>query len=234
MHILIVDDDPLIRRLFQSGWPDAGDDIRFAGSFNQASNIIASGEVANFDGVIIDMTLPDGDGLTLVRAMRAVSDTPIIMISGAGTSDTRSTLIEEGADDYMLKPFTMRELHARLHRQHLVRHPGRVVGSAGKFSIGVVNCDPDMRLLAYDGSTEALTGAESRLALQLHRRINLPCPKDLLYRSAFFKSFNPDDKTLDVYVSRLRKKIQLLHPASADRIKTVRGVGYSLIDGSVS
>lgn len=231
MHILIVDDDPLVRRLFQSGWPGTGDELRFAGSFKQASNLIASGEVANFDGVIIDMTLPDGDGLTLVRAMRAVCDTPIIMISGAGTSETRSTLIEEGADDYLLKPFTMRELHARLHRQHLVRNPVRPVTSAGQFPIGAVNCDPDMRQLAFGGATEALTGAESRLALQLYRRINLPCPKDLLYRSAFFKSFNPEDKTLDVYVSRLRKKIYTLDPASADRIKTVRGVGYSLIDG---
>lgn len=234
MHILIVDDDPLVRRLFQSGWPGSGDQLRFAGSFKQASNLIASGEVANFDGVIIDMTLPDGDGLMLVRQMRAVCDTPIIMISGAGTSDTRSTLIEEGADDYLLKPFTMRELHARLNRQHSVRHPVQQPLASGKFAIGAVCGDADMRQLRYQDATEALTGAEARLALQLYRRINMPCPKDLLYRSAFFKSFNPDDKTLDVYVSRLRKKVHTLDPVSADRIKTVRGVGYSLIDGKGS
>ncbi len=234
MHILVVDDDPLVRRLFQSGWPGNGDELRFVGSFKQASNLIASGEVANFDGVIIDMTLPDGDGLMLVRQMRAVCDTPIIMISGAGTSDTRSALIEEGADDYLLKPFTMRELHARLSRQHMVRNPSRQTQSSVKFAIGSVCCDADMRQLKYQDAIEALTGAEARLALQLFRRINMPCPKDLLYRSAFFKSFNPDDKTLDVYVSRLRKKVHTLDPASADRIKTVRGVGYSLIDGKGS
>lgn len=234
LNILVVDDDPLVRRLFQTGWPESADRLSFASSYAQASMLVTSGRISAIDCVIVDMSLPDGDGLMIVKEVRDVSEIPVIVISGGGTSDTRSTLIEHGADDYVMKPFTMRELSARLRRQIKVRHPQAGTSTiASPFRVGKVLCDPTAMHLSLEGDRVDLTGAEARLLAELDRSRNRPAGKELLYKKAFFKPMSPDDKTLDVYISRARKKVAVLDNGSADHIKTLRGIGYVLVDERV-
>ncbi|WP_077068196.1 response regulator transcription factor [Ensifer aridi] len=207
-------------------WPVPSDRLRFLSTCKQAAHIVHSCEIDYFDGIVIDVNLPDGNGIEILRAIRRNTNVPLILISGAGTGDSRADAIDLGADDYMMKPFHVRELHARMRRLVTHRSERPVEERKELVSFGHVICDLQRRVLACSGSEMRLTDAEARIIEALYKNRNRNCSKSFLYKIVFFREFDPYDKTLDVYVSRLRKKLKQLSEESGSCIQTVRGSGY--------
>jgi DNA-binding response OmpR family regulator len=228
IDIFVIEDDPAIRQTIRNAWPNPGDNIRFASTYNQCLGIIFSPELALFDAVIVDVQLPDGDGLSILRTIRANSAVPIIMISGSGSPDARASMFEVGADDYVMKPFSVRELHARVSRRVAVVRLQQPAPEVLTFKIGVIDCDLQMKRLCHAQKTETLTDAEARILGYLHANAGRNCSKSAIYKHAFFRDFSPGDKTLDVYIGRIRKKAGDLHPGSVSYLQTARGAGYKL------
>jgi len=225
---LIIEDDPTIRQTIQNVWPVAEDALRFVSTYNQSLNLIFSTELAIFDAVILDIHLPDGDGLSILRTIRTNSSVPIVMISGSGTPESRAGMFEIGADDYIMKPFSVRELQARVARLVSVRTKAQPASSSPVFKIGPVDCDLGMKQLNFERKTASLTDAEARVIGYLHSHMGRNCAKSAIYKHVFFRDYAPGDKTLDVYIGRIRKKLAELDAASVLYLQTARGSGYKL------
>ncbi|WP_337271216.1 response regulator transcription factor [Oryzifoliimicrobium ureilyticus] len=228
MDILIIEDDALIARTIKSTWPVAGDTLYVVSTYAQSLRLITGPELMLFDAVVLDIHLPDGDGLGILRTIRAHSNVPIVMISGTGTPDTRAGIFDVGADDYLMKPFSVRELQARVARLVTVRRAAQPYSPASTFFVNRVECDLQIRHLSVGSVTEALTDAEARILGYLQANAGKTCSKSAIYKHAFFRVYNPTDKTLDVYVGRIRKKLSSLDADSALHLQTARGVGYRL------
>lgn len=226
MDILVIEDDPLVAETIRITWPVSSDRLRFLSTYRQAAHFVHSPEIDYFDGVIIDVNLPDGNGIEILRSIRRNTNVPLILISGAGTGDSRADAIDLGADDYIMKPFHVRELQSRMRRL-VARRPERPLQERkDQVSLGHVICDLQRRVMVCNGEEIRLTDAEARIIEVLYKNRNRDCSKSFLYKNAFFREFDPYDKTLDVYVSRLRKKLKQLNEESGHCIHTVRGSGY--------
>lgn len=227
MDILIIEDDRLIIETLRNAWPERSDQLRFVTTYSQSVQLVHSAEIDYFDGVIVDINLPDGSGMEILRAVRSRTNVPLILISGSGSATSRADAFDLGADDYVMKPFHVRELQARMARLVAVRAQlAPAAAQRDRFLIGRVECDLQQRVLSYAGEEVALTEMEARILETLYEQRNRECTKSFLYKNAFFRTYDPRDKTLDVYISRLRKKIGPLDEESAACIQTVRGSGY--------
>lgn len=212
----------------KSTWPIAGDTLQVVSTYAQSLSLITGPELMLFEPVVLDIHLPDGDGLGILRTIRAHSTVPIVMISGTGTPDTRAGVFDVGADDYLMKPFSVRELQARVARLVTVRKAAQPEGLTGTFLVDRVECDLQIRHLSLGTTVGSLTDAEARILGYLHANAGRTCSKSAIYKHAFFRAFNPADKTLDVYVGRIRRKLSALNAQSALHLQTARGVGYRL------
>jgi DNA-binding response OmpR family regulator len=228
MDILVIEDDRLIAETIRQGWPVPGDNLRFVFTCAQALPLVYTAEVDFFDGIVLDIHLPDGDGLSILREIRSRTNVPIILISGTGSAESRADAIDLGADDYVMKPFSVRELQARIARHVKGRSATYETGCRPNLAIGTIDCRLQERHLQFDDAVVPLTDAEARIIEQLHHNRNRSCSKSALYKHALFREFRHDDKTLDVYISRIRKKLGGLDEASASLLQTVRGLGYRL------
>jgi DNA-binding response OmpR family regulator len=228
LDILVIEDDRLVQDTIKFGWPVQTDRLRFLSTYRQSLSIIHSAEIQLYDGVFLDINLPDGDGLTILRTIRAGTDVPIILISGTGSGTSRAEAIDLGADDYVMKPFVVRELQARMSRLVKVRQAARAPAVRDRFPIGAVECDLKTLTLSGAGRSERITDTEGRLLDFLHAHLNRNCGKAELFKHVLFRAYDANDKTLEVYVSRVRKKLADLDAAAADMLQTVRGFGYRL------
>lgn len=226
MDIIVIEDDKLICDTIRRLWPVPSDNLRFISSYKQSISFVHGSELKLFDGAIVDIHLPDGDGLTILRAIRENANVPIVLISGSGTANSRADAIDLGADDYVMKPFSIRELQARMARLVAVRNEKEQSSRREQFTLGRVECDLQKRTISNMETEARLTDTEARILDYLYRNRNLNCSKSSLYKNAFFRDFDPSDKTLDVYISRLRKKIAQLDKWSSEWIQTARGSGY--------
>lgn len=226
MDILIIEDDRLIIETLRNAWPVRADRLKFVTSYSQSVQLVHSAEIDYFDGVIVDINLPDGNGLEILRAIRSRTNVPLILISGSGSAANRADAIDLGADDYVMKPFHIRELQARIARLVAVRSQHAPAAQRGRFLVGRIECDLQQRVLSHAGEEVPLTEMEARILETLYEHRNRECTKSFLYKNAFFRTYDPRDKTLDVYISRLRKKLGQLDEESAACIQTVRGSGY--------
>ncbi|WP_085043761.1 response regulator transcription factor [Ensifer aridi] len=226
MDVLVIEDDPLEAETIRLKWPVSSDRLRLLSTYKQAAHIVHSPEIDYFDGIVVDVNLPDGNGIEILRAIRCNTNVPLILISEGGTGDSRADAIDLGADDYIMKPLHIRELHARMRR--LVAHRSERPAQQRKdlVSLGHVICDLQRRVLVCSGSEMRVTDAEARIIEALYKNRNRNCSKSFLYKNVFFREFDTYDKTLDVYVSRLRKKLKHLSEESGACIQTVRGSGY--------
>jgi DNA-binding response OmpR family regulator len=182
-----------------------------------------------FDVVLLDLMLPGMDGLDLCRALRQHSDVPVVMITARGEEADRVLGLEIGADDYLAKPFSARELLARIRA--IVR---RVRGQAGPrtraVSVGPLALDPASRSATLDGRPLDLTGYEFDLLLCLAERAGRVLSREQLMELARGSAEEAFDRAVDVHISRLRQKLGD-DPRQPRFIRTVRGVGYQLIKG---
>jgi len=226
-HILIVDDDPEIRELLATYLGKNGYRISMAGD---GQRMWQSLEHNRIDLVVLDIMLPGDDGLTLCRRLRGVSNIPIIMLTARGEEMDRVLGLEMGADDYLAKPFNPRELQARI--KALLWRARNLVESrpenGEQFRFSGWTLDTSARhLVAEDGVIVSLSGAEYRLL-----RIFLDHPQRVLSRDRLMgllegRDWTPDERTIDIQISRLRKRLRE-DAREPQLIKTVRGEGYVL------
>ena len=181
--------------------------------------------------VLLDVMLPESSGLDVCRRIRAESAVPIIMVTARdGEADTVAGL-ELGADDYITKPFSMRELVARVRAQ--IRRFDRL-GVADELNdvlrFNGVELDIDAHEVRVDGQPVRLRPKEFDLLESLMRRVNRLATRDVLIDEVWGPSYFGDTKTLDVHIKRLREKLEV-DPSKPSRIVTERGLGYKFVDG---
>ena len=177
------------------------------------------------DLVVLDLMLPGLDGLAVCKALRAESAVPIIMLTARSTEDDKLHGLELGADDYITKPFSPRELVARVRDVLRWFEPAR--GDA-TLACGDLVLDPEARELRVRGEAVALTAAELRLVEVFLRAPGRVFSRDELMQRAFGPTYDGLDRTIDVHIKNLRKKIED-DRANPQRIVTVFGLGYKLV-----
>jgi len=179
-----------------------------------------------YDAVLLDLMLPGKDGLEVCREIRARSDVPIIVLTARGEEADRVMGLELGADDYLAKPFSPRELLARI-RAIVRRAKGRAGPAKDLVRVGTLVVDPAARSVRRAGREVALTGYEFTLLEALARRAGRVLSREQLMELARGSAEEAFDRSIDVHVSRLRQKLGD-DPKRPRLIKTVRGVGYVL------
>jgi two-component system phosphate regulon response regulator OmpR len=231
-RILIVDDDRDVRESMGEYLEGHGYEVTLAEGGEAMRRAIAA--VAP-DVVLLDLNLPGEDGLSLARWLRAEHDVAIIMVTAAGEVIDRVVGLEVGADDYLAKPFDPRELRARL-KSVLRRAKGRSAPAAGAPAakrVQVGRCTRDLQthqLHAADGGELPLTGMEFDLLRVFVERPNQVLSRDQLLTHTRNREWEPFDRSIDIRIARLRKKIEA-DPAKPKTLKTVRGAGYIFIPG---
>ncbi|HIJ64026.1 MAG TPA: response regulator [Rhodospirillaceae bacterium] len=224
-HILVVDDDREIRDLLARFLIKHGLKVSTARDGKEMAKTM---ERSSIDLLVLDLMLPGEDGLSLIRKLRATSTIPVIMLTAMGEDADRIVGLEMGADDYLPKPFNPRELLARikavLRRINPPRPAGAAVGDIARFDGWTLELGP-RRLLSQDGAEVELSTGEYEL---LHAFITHPrrvLSRDQLLDLARGRSAVPFDRSIDIQVMRLRRKIEA-DPKEPRLIKTVRGGGY--------
>ncbi|RJF93205.1 response regulator transcription factor [Sphingomonas cavernae] len=222
--ILLVEDDPALRTLTARALQQNGYQVRPAASAPEMWTALDIGAV---DLVLLDIMLPGTNGLDLCRQLRQLSDVPIIFISAKGSETDRVVGLELGADDYLAKPFSTRELIARvravLRRGRLDRQHGEGGQGVARFAGWTVNF-PRRELLSPTGGVVDLTGAEFDLLSSFLENAQRVIARERLIELSRTRLGDASDRSVDVLVSRLRRKLS--HKDSSAPIVTVRGVGY--------
>lgn len=226
-EILVVDDDAEIRHLLRTALEREGYAVSEA---NDASSATARLDRGNINLITLDLALGADDGLVLARKIRARSDVPIIMVTGKGDAIDRVVGLELGADDYVSKPFNLREVVARVRAVLRRNEPaGRAASKSApheKFRFGDWILDITSRqLTTFCGADRDLTTGEFNLLELFVRRPQRVLTRDEIMDILKGHDWSPVDRSIDALIVRLRKKIEpdLARPA---HIKTVRGVGY--------
>ena len=225
-HILVVDDDPQLRQLLEEYLGTNGYRVSGARDGRAMWRLLESKRV---DLVILDLMLPGDDGLVLCRNLRARSEVPIIMLTARGEETDRIVGLEMGADDYLPKPFNPRELLARIKViLRRVRVQGESTPLSGLREVRFEGWTLDVtarHLIDPEGVVVSLSGGDYRLLELFLERPNRVLKLDLLIELLQGKEALPDDRAVDVQVSRLRRRLR--DDARESRlIQTVRGEGY--------
>lgn len=228
MHLLVVDDDTELRNLLGDYLRKNGYYVSLAEDGHAMRQHLADNAI---DLIVLDLMLPNEDGLVLCRNLRVHSNIPVIMLTARGDETDRIIGLEMGADDYLPKPFNPRELLARIksvmRRSHAL--PDSIDAKGGRYlHFAHWQLDTVTRnLLAKDGLVVALSGAEYRLLKIFLEHANRILSREQLLDMTQGKDAEPFDRSIDVQISRLRHRLgdDAKEPAI---IKTVRGEGYVL------
>ena len=223
-HILVVDDDPVGRQTLAAYLRKENHRVSEADSGEAMRRVFASGDVAV---VMLDINLPGEDGLSLLRELRRQSEVGVIMVTGRDDDVDRIVALELGADDYVTKPYNMRELLPRT--KNLARRvaAARLVrgDEAIQYFSGFEMDIPHWSLKGLDGDEIRLTRAEFELLATLVSHRGRILTRDALIDHVSRRDRDPLDRTVDVLVGRLRRKIEK-DPADPRLIVTVHGIGY--------
>lgn len=221
--ILLVDDDAALTGMLTEFLGVEG--FETSAAFNGADGVRAARE-RQVDAVILDVMMPDLSGLDVLRQIRSFSSVPVIMLTAKGAEDDRVAGLDVGADDYIAKPYYARELLARLkavlRRQPLTQMPG-----PERLTAGGLLLIPAKREVTYEGAALELTTSEFELLESLLRAGDMVATKDELSVQVLGRKRQPYDRSIDVHVSNLRRKLDGCSQKTV-RIETVRGIGYRL------
>lgn len=224
-HLLVVDDDERLRALLQKYLSANGFRVSVAADADEARKLIKS---IAFDLLILDVMMPGESGLELTRAVRAQSHVPILILTARGESQDRIAGLENGADDYLPKPFEPRELVLRCSAL-LRRSAPAVISPHRQVKMGEAMFDPDRGELRRKGKPVKLTSSEAALLKLFAVNAGRPFSRlDLCTRLGVAL-----ERSIDVQVTRLRRKIEE-DPKLPLYIQTVRGVGYVLVPDRVA
>jgi two-component system OmpR family response regulator len=225
-HVLVVDDDPEIGAILSRYLGGQGMRVSLAGDGEQLR--AAMRELQPIDVVLLDLGLPGEDGLALIRDLRGHWQGPVIIISGRGESVERVVGLELGADDYVTKPFDLRELLARIRSVQRRAQPfvaAPTTASQGFEFEGHRLEIASRRLTRRDGQDIPLTRGEFDLLRVLVERAHQVLTRDQLMNALHGRDAGPFDRAIDVQIGRLRRKLEI-DPANPMLIKSVRGSGY--------
>jgi len=220
MRVLLIDDDARLAELLAGYFTPQGVTLVHAVAGQAGLAQLAAG---GFDAVLLDVMMPGMDGLAVLRKLREAGHRlPVLMLTARGDEADRVVGLELGADDYIAKPFSPRELLARLRAVLRRVAPDAV---AERLTAAGISVDVAARTAFVDGAPVELTGLEIDLLTALLRRAGRVVPRSALMELAGRGDVTVGDRAVDVHISRLRKK---LGDDAATRIRTVRGVGYVL------
>jgi len=220
-RVLVVDDDARLQELLATYLSQNGFEVTSAADGRKG---LAALQSDTFDIVLLDVMMPGLDGIEVCRRIRATSRIPIVMLTAKGDETDRVVGLELGADDYVAKPFSPRELLARLRA--LLRR-AQPTPETQALTIGDLALDVDGRVVTLAGRQVDLTGIEFDILVTLAKRAGRVVARDGILSAAGRDYVTVGERTVDVHVSHLRQKLGD-DPRSPTRIKTVRGVGYVL------
>ena len=231
-HLLIVEDDEVIRSVYTQYLTEAGLSVTEASTGAEARGYLAADP---HDLVILDLGLPNEDGLDLIREIRKRANTPIVIVSGRSDPIERVVGLEAGADDFHVKPFLNRELLARVRAVLRRRGWEQPAGGTanGVTASGVTTFQgwrldlPARRLESPVGDTVHVTTAEFQVLAELARRMPEPVSRRDLLALVHQREWSPADRSIDIHISNLRRKIEV-DPKVPRIIIGVRNVGYAL------
>lgn len=225
MNILVVEDDPEIRRLVRDALETEGFAVRTAVAGREAITIVAHTAP---DLVVLDLGLPDMDGVEVVRTVRAASGTPILILSARSDERQKIEALDAGADDYLAKPFGVGELLARV--RVALRHAAPVPGAASAvYELDGLSIDLARRRVQRNGQDVHLTPTEFKLLERLARSAGKVVTHRQLLTEAWGAEFVEHTHYLRIYMGQLRAKIEA-DPADPRFLLTETGVGYRLAD----
>jgi DNA-binding response OmpR family regulator len=222
-RVLIVDDDQGLVSLLQRFLQNEGFQVYAVFDHRSGLDAALTGE---YDVVILDVMLPGGSGFELLKSLRAYSRVPVILLTARGEAVDRILGLEIGADDYVPKPFDPRELVARIRavlRRSLESHNDP--SGEESLNIGDISLSLLSRTAVCADVPVELTGAEFNMLELLLRRAGMVVTREELAQAALGRPLSAFDRSVDVHVSRLRKKLGCV-PGGEERIRPVRGIGY--------
>jgi len=221
MRVLVVEDDAALRAFIGEAFAAAGHGAELAGDGDAGLRLASSGA---YDCVVLDRMVPGPDGLSIVRAMRAMRvETPVLLLTALGAERERIAGFEAGADDYLVKPFSVGELLARAGA--LSRRPmlGRI---ATRMTVGDLVVDVNARTARLNDLTIPLQPREFDLLACLARHAGSVVTRTMLLEQVWRLTFDPRTNIVESHVSRLRAKLE--RAGRAPTIQTIRGEGYRL------
>jgi two-component system response regulator RegX3 len=226
-RILLIEDEASITEPLADALRREGFDAVVAATAAEGLDLGRSGQP---DLVLLDLMLPDGSGFDVCRELRRSSDVPIVMLTARGDEADRIVGLEMGADDYVVKPFSAREVVARI-RAVLRRSGSAREGSDGPVEVGEIRLDPERREVELGGEPVELSRKEFELLHRLMRDAGSVVTREQLIEDVWDMNWFGSTKTLDVHVSALRRKLGD-DPAEPRYLHTVRGVGFRFSDTS--
>jgi DNA-binding response OmpR family regulator len=222
VRLLLVEDNERFAALLKQGLAAAGFTVDV---LTTAADAAAALRTSRPDVVILDLGLPDADGLTVLTEMRDRGDaTPVLILTARGSLKDRVSGLQSGADDYVVKPFALEELVARLHA--LLRRPGNLLGLA--LRLGNLTLDTVARQVFVGDAPVAFSAREVAVLEHLLRRSGRVVAKTLLESSLYGLSQEVGSNAVEVYVHRLRR--HLAEIGATVQVHTVRGVGYMIAE----
>jgi two-component system, OmpR family, response regulator MprA len=221
-RLLVVDDDPALSRTLRRALAVEGYAVDCAGDGIEALDRLGEGE---YDAVVLDVSMPRLDGLQVCRRLRARRDrTPVLMLTARDEVRDRVSGLDAGADDYLVKPFALDELNARLRA--LLRRAGDTADSEGRLAYADLVLDLQTFRATRAGRPLELTRTEHRLLELFLRNPEQVLPRDVIYERVWGFDISLTSNSLDVYVGYLRRKTE--EAGEPRLLQTVRGVGFML------
>ena len=218
-HLLVVDDDARLRGLLRQYLTEQGFRVTTAGDAAEARTRLQG---IAFDLLILDVMMPGEDGLTFTRNLRGESRVPILLLTARAEAEDRIEGLEQGADDYLSKPFEPRELVLRV--RNILQRAAQPAPPGGLVRMGACRLELERGELFRGATPVRLTEAEAALLMTLARHLGQPVTRETLSEEAHFSG---NLRTVDVQMTRLRRKIER-DPKFPRYLQTVRGVGYVL------
>ncbi|MEO0767737.1 MAG: response regulator transcription factor [Pseudomonadota bacterium] len=220
-HLLIVDDDPHIRSVLRIALGQAGYDVSEAGDGAEG---LAKARSGRFDLIVLDIGLPEMDGLALCRALRTSHETPVLFLTARQDEIDRVLGFELGGDDYVTKPFSPRELVARIAA--ILKRTQAVQRAAPSLSRGVLSVDAATHSCHVNGTAVTLTAREMDILAHLMAHPDRVAARPALTDALYGTGTGVSDRTLDSHLRNLRRKLE--EAGCADAIETVHGIGIRM------
>ncbi len=220
-RVLVVDDDASLRKALQIGLAARGYEVLLARTGEEGiSQVVLSAP----DLVVLDLGLTDIDGLEVCRRVRSFSGVPIVVLSAAGSESRKVAALDEGADDYVTKPFSMAELEARLRAA--LRHGGAISNELSEIRAGRIELDLARRSARLDGVPLELTPHEFSFLSFLARNAGKVCTHQMILQAVWGPGYGAETRYVRVYAHRLRRK---LGDSAGGMLRNHPGIGYELV-----
>ncbi|MHA1152677.1 MAG: response regulator [Alphaproteobacteria bacterium] len=218
-QILLIEDDARLAGMVRDYLGESGFYVTISGTGNEG---LALQKKHGFDAIILDLMLPDTDGLEVCRTLRATDSVPVLMLTAKGDPMDRVVGLELGADDYLPKPFEPRELLARLRS---ILRRGKGAERTGIMRFGRLEIDPRAMEARIDGRSCALTAHQFKLLEIMAKAAGRVLSRDYLIDQLKGGNLEAFDRSIDVHISRIRAEVEV-DPKHPRRVITVRGAGY--------